>query len=227
MDREAVITIGAVSAVVVGGGIAFVVWRALQKGTAPEYEALSTLGVSWQPRADIVATGDSIADRQTVPYAGGSQIESDTAPIQLPVKPGVRVLNDYVRANTGLTVGGPRPESMQAPRRKADGTLRKRDPHEDGRAGDAMTSNNAIGSNLASWLVQNAELLGVQLVVWRRARWASWRKRRGESSFAAYTGPSPHTDHVHYELNPEFANSAVLIQRALTRAPRLIVGGKS
>lgn len=226
MNRETTITIAAVSAVAVGGGVAFVVWRSLQKGTAAPYEALATLGVAWQPRADIVAIGDAVADRQSVPYADGTPIESDTATVQLPVKPGVQLLNSYIRSNTGLVVGGPRPASMQAPRRKADGTLRRRDPHEDGRAGDAMTTDNAIGTNLASWLVQNAELLGVQFVAWRRARWASWRKRRGESSFAAYTGTSPHTDHVHFELNPEFAGSAVLIQRALTQAPRLIVGGK-
>lgn len=80
--------------------------------------------------------------------------------------------------------------------------------HGTGRALDIMIpmvggrANSAVGDPIANWLVTNASALGVQYVIWNRVRWSGSRTPR----VAPYTGPSPHTDHVHMELNHDGAN---------------------
>ncbi|WP_088279131.1 peptidoglycan-binding protein [Ideonella sp. A 288] len=80
--------------------------------------------------------------------------------------------------------------------------------HGTGRALDIMIpmvggrANAAVGDPIANWLVTNASALGVQYVIWNRVRWSGSRTPR----VAPYTGPSPHTDHVHMELNEDGAN---------------------
>jgi len=58
----------------------------------------------------------------------------------------------------------------------------------------------ANGSRLANWLVQNAEAIGIQLVVWTRTAWVAGGAAGGR--WAEYTGESPHEDHVHLDLSP-------------------------
>lgn len=55
------------------------------------------------------------------------------------------------------------------------------------------------GNEVADWLVQNAAELGVQLVIWDGTIWSVARTPTG--SHRPYTGPSPHRDHLHVELN--------------------------
>jgi hypothetical protein len=63
--------------------------------------------------------------------------------------------------------------------------------HPKGRALDFMTSNVKTGTALAHDLIRNAKKWSVTYVIWNRYIWTpgrGWRK---------YSGPSPHTDHVH------------------------------
>src|SRR5262249_5981375 len=62
--------------------------------------------------------------------------------------------------------------------------------------GDA---NNAVGDRVANFLVENAEKIGVQFIIWDRN---SWSPSRAQPKLRAYTGPVPHIDHVHVELSP-------------------------
>lgn len=81
--------------------------------------------------------------------------------------------------------------------------------HGVGRALDIMIpkvsgrANKAVGDPIANWLVKNGEALGVQYIIWNRTKWNGSRSGRKHGS---YGGPSPHTDHIHVELNRDGAN---------------------
>jgi peptidoglycan hydrolase-like protein with peptidoglycan-binding domain len=78
--------------------------------------------------------------------------------------------------------------------------------HKEGRAFDYMLSihdarERAAGDSLTRWLTGrdshgvtagNARRLGVMYVIWNRRFWSVYTGR-----WRAYTGPNPHTDHVH------------------------------
>ncbi|WP_100446250.1 coiled-coil domain-containing protein [Glycomyces xiaoerkulensis] len=65
--------------------------------------------------------------------------------------------------------------------------------------GDAYGDDKAYGDNLAAWLVQNADALGVQYVIWYRqiwmpsSGWKSYSRAGGDPS-------SDHTNHVHLSI---------------------------
>jgi hypothetical protein len=59
--------------------------------------------------------------------------------------------------------------------------------HPKGLAIDVMTHS---GDAIANWAVNNASRLGIKYVIWNRRIWQN-------GSWTNYTGPSPHTDHVH------------------------------
>jgi hypothetical protein len=71
--------------------------------------------------------------------------------------------------------------------------------HAVGRAIDVMTRK---GDPIANYLITNSSVLGVQLVIWNRT---VWRITSTGAKSKAYTGPIPHTDHVHVELTREAA----------------------
>lgn len=78
--------------------------------------------------------------------------------------------------------------------------------HGTGRALDIFVpkvngaANAARGDAIANWLVVNAQDIGVQLVIWNRTLWNG----NGKND-RAYTGPNPHTDHLHVELTEDAA----------------------
>ena len=80
--------------------------------------------------------------------------------------------------------------------------------HGVGRALDIMIptvggrANAAVGDPIANWLVRNAERLGVQYLIWNRTK---WNGSRSGVKHGRYGGPSPHTDHIHVELNRDGA----------------------
>lgn len=74
--------------------------------------------------------------------------------------------------------------------------------HYEGRAFDwTMNAYNpdqkAIGDSVAQWLTANngeiAKRFGVQSIIWNRKSWYLY----SPGSWRDYTGPSPHTDHLH------------------------------
>jgi peptidoglycan DL-endopeptidase CwlO len=69
----------------------------------------------------------------------------------------------------------------------------------DGFGGDAAGEDYEYGQNLAGWLVENADALGVQYVIWYRQIWlpsSGWK-----SYTRAYGDPSSdHTNHVHLSI---------------------------
>ncbi len=84
--------------------------------------------------------------------------------------------------------------------------------HQEGRAWDWMLAvanpaQKAAGDDFVLWLTGpdaqgqqagNARRLGVMYVIWNRQIWSA---NRSGGSWSAYTGASPHTDHVHVSLS--------------------------
>lgn len=85
--------------------------------------------------------------------------------------------------------------------------------HAEGRAVDLGYSNKALGDEALEALLRHREALGIQLIIW-------WRRIYSAKNpvGAAYTGVSPHTDHIHVELSrPAAATLTVPYIRSVLR----------
>lgn len=140
----------------------------------------------------------------------GSPLTSDDLrAVQRPLGRGLVELVRHLNAR-GVYVGMPRGAAVRQPLRGPNGALRRRDVHEDGRAGDAML-RGAAAVLVADWLTEHAAPLGVQLVIWDRTYYGA----DARTPIAAYTGRNPHTDHVHFELTPEAAADPIRVRAAI------------
>jgi MYXO-CTERM domain-containing protein len=122
------------------------------------------------------------------------------------LKPGGRVLGEYLmdRFAAVTSVGGYSCRQNTANKSKMS-------VHGTGRALDVFVpkiggaADNGQGDKVANWLVENAQEIGVQLVIWDRSIW-----RANGTNDAAYGGPHPHDDHLHVELTTEAAAQLTL-----------------
>ena len=94
-------------------------------------------------------------------------------------------------------------------------TVGGRSEHKEGRAFDwgvnvSRPAEKAAADDLIRWLhatdrygnrFANARRLGIQYVIWNRRIWSAYAP-----TWRAYSGPSPHTDHVHLSFNWPGAN---------------------
>ena len=84
--------------------------------------------------------------------------------------------------------------------RQNSNSLSKLSVHAIGRAIDLGVpliggdADNTIGDEVANWLVENAEYIGIQRVIWDHTFW------NGEHGFGLLGG-DPHTNHLHVELS--------------------------
>lgn len=101
------------------------------------------------------------------------------------VKPHVQAAADEIAQRFNIwTIGGYR----------STGSVPNSD-HPKGLAIDVMTV--AKGDMVAAYAIANASRLSVTYIIWNRRIWEG-------GNWASYSGPSPHTDHVHIS----FAGSA-------------------
>jgi hypothetical protein len=82
--------------------------------------------------------------------------------------------------------------------------------HSDGRAFDVglnadVPTQKMHGDQLFAWAIQNADILGIQEVIWNGMIWTP------DGGLAEYDGEDPHTDHVHVGLTPEGGNGELSI----------------
>jgi hypothetical protein len=104
------------------------------------------------------------------------------------VKPWVKAAAEVLGKQFGIkTIGGWRSQGS------VPGSL-----HPKGLALDLMTTK---GQALADYAKANAAAFGITEVIWNRKIWTA---RRSKEGWRSYSGPSPHTDHVHLS----FGNSA-------------------
>jgi len=112
------------------------------------------------------------------------------------LKSGTKQLGDQIKSQFSVSYGG------YACRNMNNGSKNpKLSVHAVGRALD-ITAAGDVGDNIANHLVENAEALGVQLIIWNRTVWMI--SANGATS-KQYTGSNPHTDHVHAEVTPATA----------------------
>ena len=118
-------------------------------------------------------------------------------------RPGAIALMQYVNANwagtSNMGIYADRPNT-------ADKT--KWSIHAMGRALDIgcnAGTQKKIGDEIAAFLKDHQCDLGVQLIIWNRKSWSVSR-----SGWKDYSGPNPHTDHLHVELNKKAADSLTL-----------------
>lgn len=65
------------------------------------------------------------------------------------------------------------------------------------------SADNDLGDPLANWLLEHAQELGLQVIIWDNMIWSSGRAP-GERLYV-YTNTHKHHDHLHIELNPDGA----------------------
>ncbi len=79
--------------------------------------------------------------------------------------------------------------------------------HYDGRALDWMLSakdpqQRAVADSLVTWLSADngavARRFGISYIIWNAKMWREYAPERG---WAAYSGSSPHTDHIHFSFS--------------------------
>lgn len=150
------------------------------------------VGGRYIPPANVRAAGE----RQYVAYDGapswsGGRNCSGT------FGSGTRRLGEYLVANTGAS----RFDGYSC--RQNTANTSKTSMHGTGRAIDLFVrlsggaADNTVGDPIANWLIEHAEEIGVQYIIWDRTKWnGSYSGRKDRS----YGGPHPHHDHLHIEL---------------------------
>lgn len=66
---------------------------------------------------------------------------------------------------------------------------------------DGGQADNDLGDPIANYLLEHADKMGVQLIIWDRWIWSVGRS--GAQRSRPYTGDHDHHDHIHMELTPE------------------------
>ena len=153
----------------------------------PSGSSSDAIGARWQPPSTS----------QTGNYSDGPAWNGGRS-CSGGLKPGARARGDQIAAKFGVAdVQGYacRPNTANKSQLSMHGT---------GRALDIMVKG-AKGDTIANYIVQNANALGFQLVIWNRTL---WKVTPDGGSSRAYSGPNPHTDHVHAELTLAAASSA-------------------
>ncbi len=149
---------------------------------------------AWRMPPEVHAAGQ----RQYVPYVGAGPWPSCSPSGTL--SEATRALGDYLRRIfAGVSSYGGyscRPNTANTSQTSVHGTGRAIDVFIPTIGGQA---DNSKGDPVANWLVQNAQRLGVQYIVWDRSEWGA---HRSGDKFGSYGGPHPHHDHIHVELNP-------------------------
>ena len=166
--------------------------------------------ISAQAEAATTSPAPVLAGQATVPVPSPSTatVTPPEAPAQYvgqvscepSSKPGTVALTQVITATYGpSTIGTLRPCGSGG-----------RSEHKDGRALDWMLdaadpADKAVATAFLQWLTGpdaagvaagNARRLGVMYVIWDQQVWKAWT-----GAWTAYTGASPHTDHIHISLS--------------------------
>lgn len=171
---------------------------------------------------EIFATGLSRPGRWDLPStterAGtSSSVGYDSAPrwsrrnCSGSLRPGARALGDYLVDNF---VGARYFQGYNCRQIRGSSSMSM---HGTGRAIDVFVpldrgrADNDLGDEIANFLIENSEALGVQLIIWDRTIWQAGRSDR------YYGGAHPHHDHLHIELTRAAASrSRVSVNRTPT-----------
>ncbi len=153
---------------------------------------------AWSPAAVVVAN----ADTQTVQYDGAPAWDNG-AHCSGNLTAGARTLRDVI------IEAFPQVDSIGGYNCRVIAGTNSMSLHGTGRALDIMLptisgdADNGAGDPIAAWLMQNAEALGLQLIIFDSTIWST--SRAPGSRVRGYSGENPHVDHLHVEINEEAA----------------------
>lgn len=162
----------------------------------------SAAGVARPGDWTLPAETEAIGDTQYVEYESAGAWNGG-AGCSGGLRDGTRAIGDWLQATFGGidSVGG-------YSCRQNTGNTSQLSVHGTGRALDLMIStdggaaDNDLGDPIANWLVEHAELVGVQFIIWDRSDWGAYRD---PPKLDDYGGPIPHVDHIHMEVSTDAA----------------------
>lgn len=150
----------------------------------------------WVIPADTLAIGDT----QYVGYTGAGPWVGPSA-CGGGLLTGTRQLGDWLEVTFPQvrSVGGYSCRSI-------NGDSTTMSVHATGRAIDVMLpldggeADNDLGDPIGKWLIEHAEQIGIQYIIWDRWTWSPSRTAGAKGRL--YGGAHPHHDHLHVELSP-------------------------
>jgi MYXO-CTERM domain-containing protein len=170
--------------------------------TGTRVQSLAHAG-PWQIPTKTLEVGDTIVNDYTGagPYNGGAACSGG-------MEPGTVELRDYIYqwfpASYSIggyncrPIAGTNTLSLHGTGRALDIMIPLAGPYADDNAAD-----NDLGDPIGNWLIENADDIGIQLIIWDQYSWGSHRDvgMKGRD----YGGSHPHHDHLHVELTTEAA----------------------
>lgn len=163
--------------------------------------ALSQPG-AWDIDDSVVAIGDTqyVEYTSAGPWVGTSGCGGG-------LLTGTAQLRDYLGANFPQIshIGGYSCRSINGDgaQMSVHATGRALDIHIPTHVGEA---DNDLGDPLGHWLIEHAEEIGIQYIIWDLWTWNASRPRGSKER--AYGGAHPHHDHLHIELSVEGGDAA-------------------
>ncbi|MFZ9887332.1 MAG: hypothetical protein ACO3JL_07505 [Myxococcota bacterium] len=167
----------------------------IAQGRSEKQQRLAVSG-PWMIPDEVMAVGDTqdVSFDNAPPYDGGDNCTSGPTA-------GALTLRDHLLAQF------PQIDQIGIYNCRVIAGTNAMSLHGVGRALDIMVStvagdaDNGAGDPIGHWLIENAELLGVQTVIWDSVIWRVSYSPRAHS----YAGSNPHIDHLHVEINLEAA----------------------
>jgi len=165
----------------------------------------------WVIPPAIKAVGESqyVAYDSAPAWNGGANCSGN-------LTPGARELHDFLETyvrntcsvggyNCREIVGSPGSMSLHGTGRALDVYVQTVGADD---CGDRGPADNDLGDPIAHWLIENAEYIGVQYIIWD---WWSWRADRSGAKDRLYCGGDSgrchsHDNHLHVELTIEAGN---------------------
>ena len=150
----------------------------------------------WEVPLDVRAIGDE----QDVAYTGAGPWRGD-ASCSGGLTPGAGALRTYLSAKfpQAWHIGGYSCRAIVGVSSQASvhATGRALDVHIE--VAESSAADNDEGDPVGNFLIEHAEHIGIQYIIWDRG---SWRADRADGDkVRPYTGAHPHNDHLHVELS--------------------------
>lgn len=155
----------------------------------------------WQPPEDVLRAGEHATTvYRNAPLASAiDQRYRHPTRTQLPIGSGTQKLRNFIVSMFGVT------QTYMPGRSHPMLDNQHLDMHQAGRAIDFMVyRDKAKGDAIANYLVEHADSLGIQYIVWS-GNVFNCGGAVGHGRWKSYEGAIKHRDHPHVELTPDAA----------------------